>query len=89
VRNNAENWCDAYPTHQKTAGLLLSVCKLNEPMAELTLNFDPTGSALRLFLKALLRIRIATITELRSFGELTKESFLVLVTRRHDLLRHL
>jgi hypothetical protein len=47
-------------------------------MAELTLNFDPKGSALRLFLKALLRIRIATVTELRSFGELAKESVLVL-----------
>lgn len=66
------------PPTRNTAGFELSRCYVNEPMGGLTLSFAPSGIIFRLFLNALFRIRMATISELEAFGELAMESALML-----------
>src|SRR6202521_1105281 len=61
------------PPARTTAGRVISLCSVNDPLGRLTMNFVPRAAAFNADLKAVLRMRMAIMTGLLSRGELAIE----------------
>src|SRR5229473_3642048 len=61
------------PPAIKTAGLVTSLCRVNDPLGRLTMNFVPRAAAFNALLKQVLRMRMAIMTGLLSRGEHASE----------------
>src|SRR6266849_903499 len=61
------------PPARNTAGLVTSLCRVNDPLGRLTVNFVPRAAAFNAFLNAVLRMRIAIMIGSLSRGELASE----------------
>ena len=66
------------PPARNTAGLLVSLCSVNDPLGRLTTNFVPKAALCRQFLKIVLLIRMAIMIDFFSPGQLAKEKVLKL-----------
>src|SRR5580658_1329222 len=61
------------PPARSTAGRVISLCSVNDPLGRLTVNFVPRAAAFKAHLKAVLRMRVAIMTGLLSQGEVASE----------------
>src|SRR6266853_88237 len=66
------------PPPRNTAGRVMSLCSVKDPLGRLTMNFVPRAADFSAVLKAVFRMRIAIMTGLLSRGELASEKVLEL-----------